>query len=384
LTFKSTTRFLIGDCRTTLPRLPDRSVHAVVTSPPYYAQRDYGVSGQIGLAHTVDGYVASLVGVFREVKRVLRDDGTLWLNLGDSYAAKQRLLIPARVALALQDDGWYLRDEIVWSKSQIMPFSGKDRTANSHEMLYMFSKRKTYFYDQAAIKEQGVIPAGTRGAKGSAERFAQKGVNARPPVYHIYDGQRIKRSVWVVPPAQYREAHFAIFPNGLVEPCIRAGTSEHGVCRNCGSPWIRVSERPLLPTASDRPEAKRAIELYHVYGLTPAHILAIRSVGYADVGKGRDTMHAGNTPEVLELAAEAKAKLGGYSREFCFGATVTTGWVAGCLCSADRQPATVLDPFGGSGTVGVVAKGLRRRAILCELNPAYVELARARISQERL
>lgn len=359
-------------------------MHAAVTSPPYYGQRDYGVSGQIGLAHTVDSYVASLVGVFREVKRVLRDDGTLWLNLGDSYAAKQRLLIPARVALALQDDGWYLRDEIVWSKSQIMPFSGKDRTANSHEMLYMFSKRKSYFYDQIAIKEKGVIPAGTRGAKGSAERFAQKGVNARPPVYHIYDGQRTRRSVWVVPPAQYREAHFAIFPNGLVEPCIRAGTSEHGVCRNCGSPWIRVSERPLLPTASDRPEAKRAIELYHVYGLTPAHILAIRSVGYADVGKGRDTMHAGNTPEVLELAAEAKAKLGGYSREFCFGATVTTGWVPGCLCSADRQPATVLDPFGGSGTVGVVAKGLRRRAILCELNPAYVELARARISQERL
>ena len=138
----------IGDCLESLRAMPDQSVHCCVTSPPYFGLRDYGVDGQIGLEDTPQAFVARLVEVFREVRRVLRDDGTLWLNLGDSYGkGKQRHLIPARVAIALQDDGWYLRDEIIWAKPNAMPFSGKDRTTPAHEMIYMLSKRPRYFYD---------------------------------------------------------------------------------------------------------------------------------------------------------------------------------------------------------------------------------------------
>lgn len=261
---------LIGDCIETMRGLPECSVHTCVTSPPYFGLRDYGHEGQIGLEDTPDDFVAKLVEVFREVRRVLRDDGTLWVNLGDSYAAgghggggsfmkmrggegsaeggarahrkhktgwrsapsgfkaKDRMMIPARVALALQADGWYLRDEIVWHKPNPMPSSVQDRTTPAHEMIYLLSKRQRYFYDYEAVKEEGVIPAGTRGAKGSAERYGQKGVNSRPPEYKIYDGKRNRRSVWTVTTRPFKGVHFATFPPTLIEPCILAGCPEGG------------------------------------------------------------------------------------------------------------------------------------------------------------
>jgi DNA modification methylase len=188
---------LVGDCRETLKTLPDQSVHCCITSPPYLGLRDYGVDGQIGREFTPDEFVQTMVEVFREVRRVLRDDGTVWLNLGDSYARnpkkgvrfagkngrlndrqtvegncglpiaagfkeKDRMMIPARVALALQADGWWLRDEIVWHKPRTTPAPVKDRTVSAHEMIYLLSKRKSYYFDYLAIEEPSKYAGETR------------------------------------------------------------------------------------------------------------------------------------------------------------------------------------------------------------------------------
>lgn len=256
-------RILTGDCRDVLSTLSSESVHCVVTSPPYFGLRDYGVAGQIGLEGTPAAFVAEMVTVFREVRRVLRKDGTLWLNLGDSYNAyngnrgaskgsantrhheimpglpkgagltvkdlknKDRLMIPARVALALQADGWWLRDEIIWHKPNPMPSSVTDRTTPSHEMVYMLSRSARYHYDAVAIKEPAVSghPSGNgfarpqqvaRGGRGNAEQW-------QPTEF------RNKRSVWTVPIVPFAEAHFATFPANLIEDAIKAGCPAGGV-----------------------------------------------------------------------------------------------------------------------------------------------------------
>jgi len=302
-----TVQIITGDCREVLRTLPDKSVHCCVTSPPYFGLRDYGMAAQIGLEQTPDAFVAEMVSVFREVRRVLRDDGTLWLNLGDSYAGsgkagpkqstnkgslvasvqrdeavtrgagddrlfgckpKDLIGIPWRVAFALQADGWYLRQDIIWHKPNPMPESVTDRCTKAHEYVFLLSKSARYFYDAGAIAEEGVVPAGTKAAKGSAERYALGGVNARPPEYKVYDGTRNRRSVWTVATQPYSGAHFATFPPALIDPCILAGCPVGG---------------------------------------------------------------------------------------------------------------TVLDPFGGAGTTGLVADRLGRNAVLVELNPAYVGIATRRI-----
>ncbi len=262
---------LIGDCIESMRTLPDQSVHCCVTSPPYFGLRDYGVDGQIGLEDTPDVYVERLVGVFREVRRVLRDDGTLWLNLGDSWAgakskavqtsladygcngvrtwgdaakrrassmavrpktpgfhAKQLLGIPWRVALSMQTDGWLLRDEIVWHKPGVMPYSGKDRFCRNHEQIFLLSKSPRYYFEREAVREPAIYPAGTKAAKGSTTRQAEPRVNARSPEYKVYDGMRTMRSVWTVTTKPFKEAHFATFPPDLIEPCILAGCPEGG------------------------------------------------------------------------------------------------------------------------------------------------------------
>lgn len=218
-------QILLGDCREQMRSLADGSVQTCVTSPPYFGLRDYGMDGQLGLEPSPSDFVAAMVEVFREVRRVLADDGTLWLNLGDSYgAAKQLLGIPWRVALALQDGGWCLRQDIIWHKPNPMPESVRDRCTKAHEYIFLLSKSPKYFFDSEAIKEVGVIPAGTKGAKGSAERAGQVGVNSRPPEYKIYDGMRNKRSVWTVTTKPFKGAHFATFPPELIEPCVLAGS----------------------------------------------------------------------------------------------------------------------------------------------------------------
>lgn len=373
----------------TLRAMAPASVHCVVTSPPYWGLRDYGtgtweggdpdcvhaqglpgagradglvddrgqrnrdgisaltrtecvcgarkVDLQIGLEETPEAYVASMVSVFREVWRVLRDDGTLWLNLGDSYAsrggrgeqgstsqrrgrsnvaaqtrangtappqglkAKDLVGIPWMVAFALRADGWYLRSDIIWAKGNPMPESVTDRPTRSHEYLFLLTKSDRYFYDSDAIREESVT-SDPRKPHGRG----QATVGGRPASGHRDDDNtrngdpsyRNKRSVWVINPKPYRGAHFATFPPALVEPCIRAGTSEKGCCPVCGSQWGQL---PL-------------------------------------------------------------------------------GWGPTCGCPPqDPVPCVVMDPFSGAGTLGFVANREGRNYVGLDLNPDYLPLAEARI-----
>jgi DNA modification methylase len=256
-----------GDCRETMRKWASQGVKAqtCITSPPYFGLRDYGHEGQIGHEETPEEFIKQLVEVFRCVWDVLEDDGTLWLNIGDSYCnsngfaraspeyqregrnnmpandrkldklhatglkTKDLIGIPWMLAFALRADGWYLRQDIIWHKPNPMPESVNDRCTKSHEYIFLLSKSHKYHFDHEAIKEEGVIPAGTLAAKGSAERQNQKGVNARPPEYKEYDGQRNKRSVWTVNTKPYSGAHFAVFPEELIEPCILAGAPLGGI-----------------------------------------------------------------------------------------------------------------------------------------------------------
>ncbi len=275
---------LLGNCLDTLPTLPTASVQTCITSPPYFGLRDYGVDGQLGLEPTPREFVDAMVRVFREVHRVLREDGTLWLNLGDSYAndgkwggssggkhakalhgntsigrtkvntglkPKDLMGMPWRVAFALQDDGWYLRQDIIWSKPNPMPESVRDRCTKAHEYLFLLSKSERYFFDAAAIAEplapasverlsqpslaqqrgSDRVPGKTNGTMKAVRRGVGFGHGTDKTererdrvVDDIERTTRNKRSVWTIPTQPTREAHFATFPEALVEPCIRAGS----------------------------------------------------------------------------------------------------------------------------------------------------------------
>jgi len=297
----------VGDCLESLRAMPEWSVNCCVTSPPYWGLRDYGVSGQLGLEPTPEAYVAKMVEVFREVRRVLRDDGTLWLNLGDSYGGERKtgrndairqgaktggnfeagpisrvsfglkpkdlVGIPWRVAFALQADGWWLRQDIIWAKPNPMPESVTDRCTKSHEYVFLMAKSERYFYDADAVKEVANRPEGPGNKShryqdgaiyGKAATISNSGLTKIGPRSH-----RNRRSVWQISTRPYKGAHFATFPPALIEPCIKAGCPVGGV---------------------------------------------------------------------------------------------------------------VLDPFGGSGTTGRVANDLGRNAVLCELNPKYVDLIRERLT----
>jgi DNA modification methylase len=297
-------KILKGDCLETLKSLDEQSINTCVTSPPYWGLRDYGVDGQLGLEDSPDKFVENLVEVFREVKRVLRDDGTVWLNLGDSYARtggdsskkgrhwdnrennpntghnryakdiglKQKDLvgIPWRVAFALQADGWYLRQDIIWHKPNPMPESVRDRCTKAHEYIFLLSKNPKYYYDNEAIKEDaksaGKKSDGFKGRQGGAEYHATSGgIGSEEKIYN----KKNKRSVWTITTKPYKAAHFATFPTDLIEPCVLAGCPEGG---------------------------------------------------------------------------------------------------------------TVLDPFGGSGTTGLVASKHNRNAVLCELNEGYIDIAEKRLN----
>lgn len=269
-------RIIVGDALSVLRTLPSESVHCVVTSPPYYGLRDYGHDGQIGLEATPDAYLTELVVVFREVRRVLRSEGTLWINLGDSYAGggnggggsfakdnarnaanvdknfamrrgalryptgfktKDRMMIPARTALALQADGWWLRDEIIWHKPNPMPTSTRDRTTPAHEMLYMFAKSARYYYDMDAVKEPAVSSNRKKWTDGVSDK--QRGHGRRHAGFNGRYAERIRRagapshrhprSVWSIPTRPFKDAHFATFPPDLARPCILAGCPPNGV-----------------------------------------------------------------------------------------------------------------------------------------------------------
>lgn len=315
-----TVEILVGDCRDMLRTLSDGVAQTCVTSPPYFGLRDYGVDGQIGLESSPAAFVATLVDVFREVRRVLADDGTLWLNLGDTYAQdrggtsppaqsvaggiggkggekerrgmrdgynpsrdakahglkhKDLMMIPARVAIALQADGWWLRSHIIWHKPNPMPESVTDRPTSAHESIFLLSKSAKYFYDADGGKEAALQPIGepklTAQRKANAGGFTTNGTGNSTLGSNQGEAFRNLRNVWTIATQPFSGAHFATFPPALVEPCIKAGS---------------------------------------------------------------------------------------------------------------RPGDTVLDPFGGAGTTGLVADRLGRNAILTELNPAYASIARERIAAD--
>lgn len=224
-----------GDCRETMRRWAAEGVkvQTCVTSPPYFGLRDYGHEGQIGLEQTLDEYIAAMVDVFRCVRDVLADDGTLWLNVGDSYGkGKQLLGVPWRLALALQDDGWVLRQDIIWHKPNPMPESVRDRCTKAHEYIFLLSKTEKYFFDSEAIREDSVDPVGSAkrynapffvGEKHEAGGYSANGAKHTGGMKE-FDGKRNRRSVWSVATRPYKGAHFATFPPALIEPCILAGS----------------------------------------------------------------------------------------------------------------------------------------------------------------
>jgi DNA modification methylase len=503
-----------GDVLEVLRTMPDESVHCVVTSPPYWGLRDYGVAGQIGLEKTPEEYVTKMVEVFREVRRVLRGDGTLWLNLGSSYASgdrstyrcgasdnkghliqndmprpgtppgfkpKDMIPIPWMVAMALQADGWYLRQDIIWDKGNPMPESVRDRCCKSHEYVFLLSKSARYYFDAEAIKEDasGSENLGSQiqyigeGAGGSASLLlfgersedeesvsqeirtdagakrtlstsgqeAREGIKvqrAHAPILAERkreddesregqaireDGQgtiletqdrdqaqasdqnsrlhadsatvagdqgeiseslrllpkeistsgngsrhtaiegreaysaerstglpnvqrqerqpakRTKRSVWHINCEPYPNSHFATFPRKLVQPCILAGCPEHA-CPDCGAPWVKEVEREYAATDRDPPPNKGRLRAFGemASGMTASGFIPNRK--YMD--------HIG--PEYPT-----------------------------CACGLAPIGGIVLDPFGGSGTTAEVALEYGRRAILIELKPEYVELAKKRL-----
>jgi len=482
-----------GDCIERLKLLPADSVHCVVTSVPYHGLRDYGtgtwdggdpacdhrkadirmrnnlaaaanacdggnrsqgnradndlgipyadvcgkcgakrIDKQIGLEKTLEEWCAKLVDVFREVRRVLHPSGTLWLNIGDSYAANRSYQVadskwcdvgnhagskvpagmkpkdlvgqPWTLAFALRADGWWLRQEIIWEKPNPMPESVTDRCTKSHEQIFLLTKEPRYFFDAEAIKEPVTGGAHMRcdgkNSRMSVERAAGKensklnpsrysrlpgvtpksediergtGIKANNDFHSAMVnlvGNRNKRSVWTIATESYSEGHFATFPTDLVKPCVLSGTSARGVCPRCLSPWERIVENG-------------APNLEHQ-----------RACGGNEDGEyfGQSTKDYASAKAQDASATKARILAGMVEKK-------TVGWEPTCQCGScdrcgedakhglcegarvkpfDPIPATVLDPFLGSGTTAAVALELGRAAVGIELNEEYVELARQR------
>lgn len=228
-----------GNCLEVLKTFEDNCINCCITSPPYYGLRDYGVDGQIGNEDTPEDYVNNLVEIFDEVKRVLREDGALWLNLGDGWAnkrigeIKQKDLIgvPWMVAFALRESGWYLRQDIIWSKGNPMPESVKDRCTKSHEYIFLLSKNRKYYYNYQAIKEPAVTKPTLRdkNKEGYQADYAKGDRFSKGERIYGADGMRNKRDVWNVNTKPCKEAHFATYPDTLIEPCVLAGCPEGGI-----------------------------------------------------------------------------------------------------------------------------------------------------------
>lgn len=235
--------FLTGHAVEELRKLPDESVDAIVTSPPYYGQRDYGNCLQIGMESTPQEYLNQLEEVFRECRRVLKPTGTLWINLGDKYLDGRMGGLPWRLAIRLQDDtGLLLRSDIIWHKPNAMPSSVKNRPTTDHEYVFLFSKTPDYYYDADAIREPHVTFSEKSKMRGGRNHFGK--ANGTPEVgknggsSNLHDARwdqafhpkgRNKRTVWEIPLSKFREAHFAVFPEKLVELCVTAGCPEGGV-----------------------------------------------------------------------------------------------------------------------------------------------------------
>jgi DNA modification methylase len=410
-------RLIVGDVIAELERLPTASAHVCVTSPPFWCLRDYDLppsdwpevtfvpmaalpaitvpaqSIQLGMEHDPWAFVAHIVHVFRALRRVLRPDGTLWLNMGDSYASggrggggsymeergdaswkgasslngwrkaprglrrKDLLGMPWRVAFALQADGWILRSDIVWEKPNCMPESAEDRPTKCHEYLFCFSASDLYYYDADAIRESVTGGSHTRGGgvggktvppghdrQGRIRQNERFGRAVRELVT-----SRNKRTVWSIPTEPYKGKHYATFPRALARPCILAGTSQAGCCAACGAPFARdlVIEGPSFNQIT--------------MGRPPS--------SYANAWKGNPHSFA------------VRGSHGHISR-----VRRTRGWLPSCKCGAEPKPCVVIDPFSGTATAGEVAVMLGRDFIGIDLSTEYSEQARYRLARahERL
>ncbi len=395
-------RIITGDCLKVLPTLPAKSFQMCVCSPPYWGMRDYGAEGQLGSEQQLDClgwttgnqcgecFVCHMVRVFQGVHRALRDDGILFINIGDSYGSgrcgggavlsngrtddrklskndeskqlearrylktrnlrsglkpKDRNGQPHRVAFALQADGWYWRDEIVWYKPSVLPSSQTDRCTCAHEFVFMFTKKPSYYYDWKAIEEvsdhapkvsdtfrrttkEGGLPHGV----GKQHRMNRPG--------DIYGGTRRKRSIWTIPSKPLKEKHFAAFPPRLAETCIKAGTSLKGCCRRCGAPWRRLLEKTRTVT---RP--------------------------------GQDT----------KVCGQSRDTTGHRDPERHVTTSRTVGWEPSCLCGETHTVSCkVLDPFMGAGTTACAAKRLHRNWLGVEINSDFVSMANRRIAKVQM
>jgi len=230
---------LNGEALEVLRKIPSSTVQTVVTSPPYYGQRDYGTDNQVGTEQTPEEYLARLVNIFDEVKRVLREDGTFWLNIGDKYINGNLAGLPWRLAIALKERGWLLRSDIIWYKPNAMPSSVQNRPTTDHEYIFLFAKNSKYYYDADSIREPHVTFSDKSKMKGGRNHLGkeggtpEEGKNSGNSNLHrgrwdqaFHPKGRNKRTVWEVPLSKFREAHFAVFPEKLIEPCILAGCPE--------------------------------------------------------------------------------------------------------------------------------------------------------------
>ena len=320
--------------------LADASVDMIVTSPPYWLKRDYGVSGQIGQEPTAQEFVDNLVDCMKEWRRVLQPWGSIFINIGDTYHNGSLAATPSRLEISAQDDGWTLRNRIIWAKEAGMPDPAKDRLKNRHEHILHFTlKRRGYYYDQFG--------------------YATKYGNGTGP-----------SDVWKIGMRRDIGRHLAPFPEELVDRAITLACP-HQVCPICHEPRQRIVERTAQLDPS-RPQAKRAMELATEAGLTSAHIAAIQATGISDAGKAMKTQTGTgrNAEHVRKLAHEAKAALGGYFREYTFAKRVTVGW-SNCSCGVAYRPGIVLDPFMGTGTTLRAAAAVGRSAVGVDLRLDY-------------
>jgi len=372
-----------GDCFDVLGELPESSVHMCMTSPPYYGLRDYGVDGQIGLEETLDEYIDRLVCVGDSLRRVLRDDGSWWLNLGDTYAGsgrnndektdgevdgdghgrghiaadsfvqKDKMLVPHRVAIALQSDGWVVRNDVDWLKPNPMPSSVKDRLNTTTEQIFHLTPQPDYWYDLDAIREpyadksvraaeNGHAVAGQKRAREDAPgNHLENDLHGRSREEQMHPVGKNPGDVFEVSTKPFPEAHFAVYPSERCEKPIKAACPPK-VCGECGSPY------------------EREVEIERSPGSSP--------------GKGD-----GDVPIDAQVDGGHQRDGHDYTRTH-ISAVKTKGWTKSCDCDTDAtEPGTCLDPFAGAGTTLLKAKELGRRFVGIELNPEYADMARARV-----
>ncbi len=466
-----------GNVIDVLKDFPDKSVNCCVTSPPYWGLRDYGTAewiggdsncnhyrdnhvtdtcitghsksqahggiadsiyktkckkcgairedDQLGLEETPEEYIEKLVDIFREVRRVLSDDGTAWLNLGDTYATgttsdrqesptagvganrpeaqnsvprvgtplglktKDLIGIPWRVALALQADGWYLRSDIIWAKPNPMPESIKDRPTKSHEYIFLLTKSQKYYYDYMTIMDPADYDGrkdtefkGSTKYKESGQTFHEQGSERWPYKDNENRPVKNKRSVWHVSTKPFPEAHFAVYPKDLIEPCVKAGASEKGRCPKCKQQWTRIVEKTVdMRSAKTRDTKKVSAEKR--MGKEPAPVK-----WYAEYETGGWKPSCDCKKSRGHKTKDGKTSLPEqhHGKDIDTNSYQTEDWIPTCDCEGkepeEPERSIVLDPFMGSGTTAIVAKLNHRDYVGVELNSHYILMAEKRIHDE--